>query len=548
MSESKMVDVVTTPDRRGLYERSGWWDASTLCSRVLEHAECTPDAVAVIDASGRHTYRQLITHAGVAAAALTDRGVGPGQVVSVQLPNCYEFAVLALAVQSLGAVINPVLTSYRVHELVHIVRTARPVVVVTPDSYRDFDHRQLAGEVLARTQTPFRHVVVGGGKGAAGHGGESGEDFWALLNRTRPANLGSGTAEVVSELIFTSGTEAQPKGVMHTEQTANFSVRVAYEDLGLTSEDVVWMPSPVGHSTGFNYGLRFALYHRLPLVLQDRWNPSEALDLIRTEKCSYTLAATTFLQDLVESAAAQDVRLDSLRFFGCGGAPVAPALVDAAAERGIAVLRLYGSTEVLVATWNRPQASAAKRRTTDGNPLSHIDVEVRDDEDQPAEDQAAELYVRGPNTCVGFFDDAERTEATFGPDGWLRTGDLVAIDADGYISVVGRKKEIIIRGGLNIAPREIEELLAVFDEVERVAVVGLPDQRLGERMCACLVLHDGMMLSFSTMVERLRATGLATYKLPERLEILGTLPTTPSGKVQKHRIVQLLVDADKVSP
>jgi acyl-CoA synthetase (AMP-forming)/AMP-acid ligase II len=359
------------------------------------------------------------------------------------------------------------------------------------------------------------------------------------------SGLGPGEAPSVSELIFTSGTEARPKAIMHTEQTANFSVRVAAFDLGVTPADVVWMPSPVGHSTGFNYGMRFALYHRLPLVLQDEWDPMGAVNLIEAHQCSYTLAATTFLQDLVGVAESAGTALPSMRLFGCGGAPVPPALVDAAEERAIGVLRLYGSTEVLVGTWNRPDSPAEKRRGTDGRPMSHVEVEVRDADGRPVPaGEPGEAFVRGPNTSVGFFEDAERTAATFDPAGWVRSGDMVTVDEDGYLTVVGRKKEIIIRGGLNIAPAEIETLLVGFPEVERAAVVGVPDPRLGERMCACVVLAPGASLDLEAAVQRLRRAGLATYKLPERLEVLESLPTTASGKVQKHEIVRMLVPVD----
>lgn len=551
-----LADLVTTADRRARYLRAGWWDASTLCRRVVDHARSAPDAVAVVDASGRHTYRHLVDDAAAVASGLADRGVGAADVVTVQLPNCYPFAVVALAVQALGAVVNPVLPNYRARELAHIVTTARPAAVVTPDRYRGCDHRELVTDVRARTGAAFTHVVVGAGgagagsegEGARGDGDSAGSedgpdsedspvDFASLSNGAGRSPLGPGQADLVSELIFTSGTEARPKAVMHTEQTANFSVRAAYDHLGLGPDDVVWMPSPLGHSTGFNYGLRFALYHRLPLVLQDRWDPGAALDLIRAEGCSYTLAATTFLQDLVDEAVRTGVRLDGFRCFGCGGAPVPAALVDAAERVGVRVLRLYGSTEVLVATWNGPTASPDRRRDTDGSPLAHVEVEVGPAGTGPG----GELRVRGPNTCVGFFDDPERTGATFASDGWVSTGDLVTMGSDGYLTVVGRKKEIIIRGGLNVAPREIEELLTSFDEVERAAVVGLPDDRLGERLCACVVLQPGRALELPTVVERLRASGLATYKLPERLVVVAELPLTASGKVRKHEVVRQLV-------
>jgi non-ribosomal peptide synthetase component E (peptide arylation enzyme) len=541
MGAEGLVDVVTTAERRQAYLDAGWWDDQTLPGRVAHHAAERPGDLAVVDEGRIATYAELVSDAARLADALRARGVGEGDVVSVQLPNRYETVVVAVAVLSLGAVINPLLPNYRERELGHVFTTARPAAIVTPAHFRGCDHPALVADVVAATGVAPLNVVLDDGAGAA----EPAVTYSALLASGAPvAPLGDRDAAAVSELIFTSGTEAQPKAIMHTEQTAGFSVRIAHHDLGLTDDDVVWMPSPVGHSTGFNYGLRFALHHGLPLVLQDRWDAETALQLVLQHRCSYTLAATTFLQDLTEAAAAEGVRLGSLRLFGSGGAPVPPALVDAAAGVGIEVLRLYGSTEVLVGTWNRPWSTAAQKRDTDGLAMSHVELRVVDDEgDVLGAGDAGELEVRGPDTCVGFFADPDRTAATFHPDGWVRSGDLVTIDGEGYLTVVGRKKEIIIRGGINIAPREIEELLVAFPEVERAAVIGLPDERLGERTCACVVLRPGATLDFTTMCDRLDAQGLALYKRPERLEVVDALPATASGKIQKHELVRALTSA-----
>jgi acyl-CoA synthetase (AMP-forming)/AMP-acid ligase II len=510
-----LADVVTTPERRAAYARAGWWDGETLSGRVKAHALARPGAVAVIDRDGarRHTYRDLDGDAQACASWLAERGVGPGDVVSVQLPNWYEFVVAATAAQRLGAVINPLLPVYRRKELVHVFTVARPKVIFTPSEYRGHDHATATKTAIEESGVPVEHVVVEG-----------------ALPAGRLVTPGAEDAGAVSELIFTSGTEAAPKAIMHTEQTANFSVRVAFADLGMGEADVVWMPSPIGHSTGFNYGVRFALYHGLPLVLQDRWDAAVAYDLVSATGATYTLASTTFLQDLVGEAERRGGALPTMQRFGCGGAPVPPELVRRGTARGIGVLRLYGSTEVLVATWNRPWSAQGKKEATDGTAMTDVEVEVRGD---------GEIFTRGPNTCVGFYLDAERTAATF-EDGWVRSGDLATMDVDGYLTVVGRKKEIIIRGGMNITPREIEELLLTFPEIDRAAVVGVPDDRLGERVCACIVLHAGAVLSLDEVVGRLRGIGLATYKLPERLAVLDALPMTASGKVQKFEIVRQL--------
>jgi acyl-CoA synthetase (AMP-forming)/AMP-acid ligase II len=537
-----LTDMVTSTQRRESYLSQGLWDDSTMAQRVSEWALLRSTDLAVVDDGGRRkSYADLERDATALAVHLVDHGVCPGDVVSVQLPNRYEAVVAAVAIQKAAAVINTLLPGYREKELRHILHTACPKAIITPVEYRGFSYPSMI-EALARDAgMDVHHIVVGG----RDYRGQAAMDD--ILNTLGPHNIdlpNTALAGAVSELIFTSGTEAEPKAIMHTERTANFSMRVAYGDQSMTGDDVVWMPSPVGHSTGFNYGLRMALYMGLKLVLQDQWNPSVACDLITAEGCSYTLAATTFLKDLVEEANRRSVRLDSMQRFGCGGAPVPPELVDAATECGVRVLRLYGSTEVLVGTWNRPDDPIQNRRDTDGRPMSHVEVELRDEEGRTvSRGSPGEIYTRGPNTCVGYYRDPVRTTATF-QDGWVRSGDVAVMDNAGCVTIVGRKKEIIIRGGLNIAPREIEDLIGRFPEVSRTAVVGLPDDRLGERACACVVLRDGAELAFGTLVDRLRRIGLADYKLPERLEILPELPATASGKVRKHEIIRLLMEAN----
>jgi acyl-CoA synthetase (AMP-forming)/AMP-acid ligase II len=272
-------------------------------------------------------------------------------------------------------------------------------------------------------------------------------------------------AAAVSELIFTSGTEATPKAIMHTEQTTNFSVCVAAVDMQIDSDDVVRMPSPLGRSTGFNYGLRFALYHGLPLILQDRWDAAVAVDVVRREHCSYTLAATTFLRELVAEPVRRGERLDSLRCFGAAARPCRRRW-SKAPRRMVSACSASTARPALVATWNRPAAPLAARVNTDGTPMTGVDVELRD----------GEIFVRGPNTCVGFFADRERTATTFDADGWVRSGDLASLDAEHNLTIVGRKKELIIRGGMNITPRELEVV------------------------CACVVLLPGAGLELATVV------------------------------------------------
>ncbi len=498
------------------YVEQGWWDGSTLAARVHQFALDQPEAIAVVDETtdSRVTYGQLWDDACRVAAFLGEHGVWPGDVVSVQLPNWYETVALDLGVLARGAVLNPLLPNYRARELHHILGTARTKLLFTPDEFRGFDHATLGRELHESLDTLGGHMVV------RGRG-----DFWQhVLGHSSKHIEPSADPAALSEVIFTSGTEATPKGVMHTEHTTNCNVRSAYAVNELTANDVVWAPSPIGHSTGLNFGVRLALYFGMKLVLQDRWDADRAVELIERERCSYTLAATTFLTDLVNAAQRLDRDVSSLTRFGCGGAPVPPEIVRAGADAGITVLRIYGLTEALVVSWNRAGSPLDKRMHTDGLALPEVELEVRD----------SEVMVRGPNVCVGLFDDPERERNIFTEDGWLHTGDAGVLDSDGYLSIVGRKKEIIIRGGLNIAPREIEDLLCEMPEVRAAAVLGMPDERLGEITCACVVVDQPVELA--DVVAFLTGRNLATYKLPQMLRIVTELPTTPSGKIRKNEL------------
>jgi len=509
---------MNAPDRAG-------WDDATLVGELFARAGESGGATAVVDLAGARTTSrgQLVADALALAGRFERAGLKAGDVASIQLPNRYETVVVAVAALRLGLVVNPLLPNYRAHELGFAFRRASPRLVVTPDRYRGHDHAAMIAELRETLPADVLHVVVPCGEDGSGPGA-----FIDTLRAEAPPRVDRPAAAAVSELIFTSGTESTPKGILHSEQTTQAGVRAMRDALGLAAGDVVWMPSPVGHSTGFNFGLRLALSLGLPLLLQDRWDAKTAIELVRAQTGRvYTLAATTFLQDLVDALARRREALPQLDRFCCGGAPVPPELVAAADARGIQVLRLYGSTEALVVSCHRPGTPLALRMASDGAALPGVEIDMAED---------GEVLIRSPQTALGYFEDPERTRETFGEGGWVKSGDLGRVDPTGALAIVGRKKEIIIRGGLNIAPREIEECLLAFAEIERCAVIGLPDERLGERVCACVVLAPGAALELPTALERLRASGLATYKLPQDWRVVDALPTTASGKVQKHRL------------
>ena len=318
VDERGLRDVVTSPERRSMYISRGLWDGAHLSHQLAIAAKRQPEKVAVVDLEGRrtHTFAQLDADATRVAAMLRAGGIHRGDVVTVQLPNWYETVAIDLGVLRAGAVLNPVLPIYRYRELRHVLDAGAVRVLFTPTTYRGFDHAELAARLCKDASCLDLNVVI-----ADPTIDLTGFRRWLgeATSTTEPVEL---DAADVSELIFTSGTESIPKAIMHTEQTANFSVRTAAASLGMFDDDVVWMPSPVGHSTGFNYGVRMAIYHGLTLVLQDRWDAEVAANLIETYRCSYAVAATTFVSDLNEFGAAHGSDLTSMRLFGSGGATV----------------------------------------------------------------------------------------------------------------------------------------------------------------------------------------------------------------------------------
>jgi acyl-CoA synthetase (AMP-forming)/AMP-acid ligase II len=401
-------------------------------------------------------------------------------------------------------------------------------VLVTPDEYRSTRYVDRALEATQGCSRHVHHLVVSNPT-------EGSSPLEALVGDVPPAAIGwYANPSDVSELLFTSGTESLPKAILHTEQTTNFATRTMAKFLGLTPDDVFWMPMPIGHSTGYNYGVRLALYHGLKLVLQDRWNPEIAIQLCKTERVTGTGVSPTFLLDMLSLLRATPSDLSRLRNFGCAGAPIPDGIVEEAARFGITVLRGYGSTETLAAAKHRPDFAEGKRTKTDGRVLPGVEVDLR--RENGSAGQEGEIFVRSPGCCVGFVTSPDVASNTMSKDGWIRTGDLGVIDDEGFLTIVGRKKEIIIRGGMNITPREIEESLLKHPSIEKAAVFGIPDQRLGEVVCACVVAHPGANLDFETVVNHLKLLHLAPYKLPTRIEFVESLPTTETGKVKKPEL------------
>lgn len=528
-------DTLLKPDVGRRYARDGYWTGETITTYFEKAERRTPDKLAIVAPGIRMTYAELGTDVRVVEAQLASLNVGQGDVVSIQLPNCAEFVIVHLAASRLGAVTNPLLPNYRASELLHILGVAGSVVAVIPQEYRKFDYPSMYGQ-MQKSLPALRNVFVVGGEGLAGM-----QPFDALRRKdggvVPRTSASARDPDEVTSLIFTSGTESKPKGVMHSHNTQMYGTVHMANLLGLTADDVVWTPSPVGHGTGFQWGVRQAITLGATLVLQDLWNADDALRLIARERCTFTLAATPFAAMLLDSPLIDQLDLSSFRIFACAGAAIPHKLgVDMRERVGCKVIGMWGMTECFVGSSSAPSDTEAKLWGTDGKAMPGCELAIFDEARQapiPA-GETGELAVRGPTVSLGYFNDPERTAATFSGDGWLFSGDLATMDGDGYIRLVGRKKEIINRGGLKISVRQMEEHLLSHPKIKSVAMVGVPDATMGEKSCAFVVTRDHAPITLADVTSYLDQCQVAKYKFPEYLVTMKDLPTTPSGKIQKY--------------
>jgi len=543
MSYAQLTRDVRIPDaRRATYVAAGYWDAVTLTDQIEHWARAAPDRTAIVDQLGRRraTYADLRNHSARAAALLASLGVARGDVVAVQMPNWYEAIVFDLAALRVGAVLNPLIPTYGAKELGHMIGVARTKIIVTPEHYRSASYAERVLEATAGLKHRVHHLQVP----------TPTDDFSGLetlLGKAEPLALKAPCrAEDVSMLLFTSGTESMPKAILHTEQTTGCGVREMYKFLGLNADDVVWMPMPIGHSTGFNFGVRFALHHGLKILLQDRWDAAAGIDLCLAEGASLTAVSPTHLLDMLGVLGDAPKDLSQLRYFGCAGAPIPDGVVEKAEAFGIRVLRGYGSTEALPIAKGAPHMSATLRAKTDGQVMPSVEIELRDDAGAVVDGrEGGEIFSRSPQSCVGFAPAPDGSQqGNISDDGWIRSGDLGVLDDHRCLTIVGRKKEIIIRGGMNVAPREIEESLLKHPAIEKAAVIGLADARLGESVCACIVTHDDGT-DFASVINHLKALDIAAYKLPTRVEIFDAFPMTDTGKIKKPELATLVLGRDQ---
>jgi cyclohexanecarboxylate-CoA ligase len=519
------------------FRKAGYWLDKTVDQFLIEAIARSPNKISIVadradrEQTLRLSYRELGDRVERVANSLRALGVNVGDFVTVQLPNWWEFIVTSLACGRIGAIFNPVMPILRERELLYVLNFCEAKVFIVPKLYRGFDYAAMADGM--RADLPhLKHLIVVDGDGAT--------SFDRLLLPDVPAAHPAAHAGLrpddMAVLMFTSGTTGEPKGVIHTSNSMVGCTKALTQRFGLHDNEVLLVASPVAHMTGYAAVVLLSIYLGATMVLQDVWEPKHGVSLMTREGVTYTAASTPFLSDICDVVAAGAPRPTSLRSFLCAGATIPPVLIERAArEVGIHACSLWGMTESLASTLTEPSRAAEKSPTTDGRPLEGMEVRIVDTEGNPVPTgQSGRLLVRGCQMFTGYYKKPELE--TFDAQGWFDSGDLAYMDDEGYIRISGRVKDVLIRGGENVPVVEIESLLYKHPAVAGVAVVGMPDPRLGERGCAFVVTQPGKSFDLAAMQAYLAECKMTKQFWPERVEIVAELPRTASGKIQKFKL------------
>jgi cyclohexanecarboxylate-CoA ligase len=528
--------------REAEFKERGYWINKTPDELLSEAVLRNPARLAVVADRAdeinprRLTYAELDALVDRAAASFVDMGVTYGDVVTVQLPNWWEFVVTAFACSKIGAVMNPVMPILRERELLYILRYCNSKVLIVPKLYRGFDYATMAQGMLAELPDLKHLIIVDDGENSF----QSKVLPDKLVPRAREAVRSSNlNPDDLCLLMFTSGTTGTPKGVMHNSNSIVACTKTLAAHLGLSAEDVLLVASPVGHMAGYVALMMQAVNLGTTMVLQDVWSVQRGVELMARENVTFTAVTPPYLLDVCDAVKAGAARPKKLRLMLCTGSPIPSILIErAAVELGLIVCSLWGMTEALGATLTDPASAVRKSATTDGSPVAGMEIRVvdRDGKDMKT-GEPGRLLVRGSQMFMGYY---KNPGAAVDEDGWLDSGDLAYLDEEGYVRISGRLKDVVIRGGENVPVVEIENILYKHPDVAAVAIVGFPDARLGEQACACIVQKGGPSLDLPALQRFLAMHKVAKQFWPERLELMADLPRTASGKIQKFKLKEMI--------
>ncbi|AMM21838.1 cyclohexanecarboxylate-CoA ligase [Frondihabitans sp. PAMC 28766] len=521
----------------------GYWDETSLAHYIDLAAAADPSRVAVTDGYGTLTRSELRAQAYRFALSLRHLGVVKGDRVQVQLPNWNEFVVIWIALARIGAVLVPTMPVYRDDEVKFVLDDSGAKISIVSERFRHFDYVEMMAPIKAATPA-LEHVIVVRGTSPVGDN-LSFEDLSAGDGVPTDDELGPvPSADDLHLIVYTSGTESRPKGCQHTFGTLSYTAKCLNDYVFvLTQDDVMFMPTPITHATGITAGLVTSMMVGASVHLFDVWEADEGLRRIAAYRTTVSIAATPFLQ-MALAALKKDPSHDisSMRVWASAGAPIPEVLLREWNRLlpGCAARPVYGSSEVMVCTAVREGDPEEKVVASDGRSFDGIVLQIRDQSGtEVATGEEGEITYTSPGLFLGYWNNPERTAATIGPDGFAHSGDLGRVDSEGYLRVTGRIKDLIIRGGLNISAREVEENAATHPDVANVAAVSIPDDRLGEKVCAFIVAAGEHQLSVHELGDYLHfERHIAPQKWPEKIIYVDELPSTATGKIKKFELRQ----------
>lgn len=526
------VTLTFNEQRRAAYRQQGLWGDASLADYWQQTARAMPDKIAVVDNHGAsYTYSALDHAASCLANWMLAKGIESGDRIAFQLPGWCEFTVIYLACLKIGAVSVPLLPSWREAELVWVLNKCQAKMFFAPTLFKQTRPVDLI--LPLQNQLPQLQQIVGVDKLAPA---TSSLSLSQIIADNTPLTTAITThGDELAAVLFTSGTEGLPKGVMLTHNNILASERAYCARLNLTWQDVFMMPAPLGHATGFLHGVTAPFLIGARSVLLDIFTPDACLALLEQQRCTCMLGATPFVYDLLNLLEKQPADLSALRFFLCGGTTIPKKVARECQQRSIKLLSVYGSTESSPHAVVNLDDPLSRFMHTDGYAAAGVEIKVVDDARKtlPLGCEGEEAS-RGPNVFMGYFDEPELTARALDEEGWYYSGDLCRMDEAGYIKITGRKKDIIVRGGENISSREVEDILLQHPKIHDACVVAMPDERLGERSCAYVVLKaPHHSLSLEEVVAFFSRKRVAKYKYPEHIVVIEKLPRTVSGKIQK---------------
>lgn len=526
------VTLTFNEQRRAAYRQQGLWGDASLADYWQQTARAMPDKIAVVDNHGAsYTYSALDHAASCLANWMLAKGIESGDRIAFQLPGWCEFTVIYLACLKIGAVSVPLLPSWREAELVWVLNKCQAKMFFAPTLFKQTRPVDLI--LPLQNQLPQLQQIVGVDKLAPA---TSSLSLSQIIADNTPLTTAITThGDELAAVLFTSGTEGLPKGVMLTHNNILASERAYCARLNLTWQDVFMMPAPLGHATGFLHGVTAPFLIGARSVLLDIFTPDACLALLEQQRCTCMLGATPFVYDLLNLLEKQPADLSALRFFLCGGTTIPKKVARECQQRGIKLLNVYGSTESSPHAVVNLDDPLSRFMHTDGYAAAGVEIKVVDDARKTLLPGCeGEEASRGPNVFMGYFDEPELTARALDEEGWYYSGDLCRMDEAGYIKITGRKKDIIVRGGENISSREVEDILLQHPKIHDACVVAMPDERLGERSCAYVVLKaPHHSLSLEEVVAFFSRKRVAKYKYPEHIVVIEKLPRTASGKIQK---------------